>query len=202
MYVPLSYQKSEYDCGPTTLLNAISVLFERETIPPDVVKHIMIYSIDAYNDKGEFGKSGTSQMAMMFLSSWLNQFGKVKHFPIHCDFYTGEEVSLAQNSRIMAGLQLGGTAVSRVWFGVWHYVLLTGVEDGTVFLFDPYYRTQPFKNKKIELITDEIGKANRRLPIGIMNSEYKKPYAFGPLKTRETVMLFNMETQKTLEKTV
>lgn len=27
---PLRYQMSEYDCGPTSMLNAISYLFERE----------------------------------------------------------------------------------------------------------------------------------------------------------------------------
>ena len=30
---PLHYQLTEYDCGPTSLLNAISFLFEREEIP-------------------------------------------------------------------------------------------------------------------------------------------------------------------------
>jgi hypothetical protein len=64
---PLSYQATEFDCGPTTLTNAISYLFKREEIPPDVIKHIVLYSLDAYNCKGEFGKSGTSGMAMMFL---------------------------------------------------------------------------------------------------------------------------------------
>ena len=66
MKVPLSYQTTEYDCGPTTMINAISFLFERHEIPPDVIKQIMLYSLDVYNGKGEFGKSGTSCMAMMF----------------------------------------------------------------------------------------------------------------------------------------
>lgn len=30
---PLHYQFSEYDCGPTSMQNAISFLFEREEIP-------------------------------------------------------------------------------------------------------------------------------------------------------------------------
>ena len=75
---PLSYQVTEFDCGPTTLLNAMSFLFRREEIPPDIIKHIMLFCLDSYNTKGEFGKNGTSQMAMMFMSNWFNQFGKVK----------------------------------------------------------------------------------------------------------------------------
>ena len=35
MKVPLRYQMTEYDCGPTSLLNAVSYLFEREEIPPE-----------------------------------------------------------------------------------------------------------------------------------------------------------------------
>lgn len=31
---PLHYQLSEYDCGPTSMMNALAYLFEREEIPP------------------------------------------------------------------------------------------------------------------------------------------------------------------------
>ena len=37
---PLHYQFSEYDCGPTTMQNAISFLFEREEIPPEILRNI------------------------------------------------------------------------------------------------------------------------------------------------------------------
>ncbi len=29
---PLRYQMTEYDCGPTSMLNAVSYLFQREAI--------------------------------------------------------------------------------------------------------------------------------------------------------------------------
>ena len=41
MKIPLHYQMSEYDCGPTTMLNAISYLFEVEEIPPEVIRNII-----------------------------------------------------------------------------------------------------------------------------------------------------------------
>lgn len=34
MKIPLHYQITEYDCGPTSLLNGLSFLFEREEIHP------------------------------------------------------------------------------------------------------------------------------------------------------------------------
>ena len=56
MKIPLHYQMSEYDCGPTTMLNAISYLFEVEEIPPEVIRNIMLYSLDCYNDEGRLGE--------------------------------------------------------------------------------------------------------------------------------------------------
>ncbi|MGN1165464.1 MAG: hypothetical protein ACI4S2_03430 [Lachnospiraceae bacterium] len=63
---PLHYQLSEYDCGPTAMLDAISFLFEREEISPVVIRNIMLYCLDCYNCEGIMGKSGTSSAAMMF----------------------------------------------------------------------------------------------------------------------------------------
>lgn len=48
----LIYQSTEYDCGPTTLTNAIRYLFDREEIYPDIVKYIMLYCLDSYNEAG------------------------------------------------------------------------------------------------------------------------------------------------------
>lgn len=36
MKSPLHYQVSEFDCGPTTVLNALSYLFQREDLPAEL----------------------------------------------------------------------------------------------------------------------------------------------------------------------
>ena len=46
MYIPLHYQVSEYDCVPTSFINAVCYLFERREVPPMVVRHISIYCLD------------------------------------------------------------------------------------------------------------------------------------------------------------
>ncbi|MDU7338024.1 MAG: peptidase C39 [Clostridium sp.] len=199
---PLNYQTTEYDCGPTTLLNALSYLFRREEIPPDIIKHIMLYCLDSYNGKGEFGKNGTSRMAMMFLSDWLNQFGKVKKFPIHCDYLTGHEVCIHQNSKIVSALQQGGAVVVRLRYGYWHYVLLTDDNKDSISLFDPYYRKKPFQVDGIDIITDMPFSQNRRVANVLLNNSGKGPYALGPIDTREAILFFNTETQKTPTKTI
>ena len=202
MKIPLRYQMTEYDCGPTSMLNAISYLFEREEIPPEVPKNIMMYCLDAYNGKGEFGKSGTSQMAMMFLSSWLNQFSKARRFPVYCSYLSGDEVKISTDSLIVGALQQGGAVVLRVLYGCWHYVLLTGARGSEVELFDPYYRKRPFSVSGIELISDQQAHRNRRVAFEIMNREEKGPYALGPTDMREAVILFNNKTRRTPEKTI
>lgn len=202
MKSPLSHQATEYDCGPTTLINAIRFLFERDEIPPDVIKHIVLYSLDAYNSKGEFGKNGTSAMAMMFLSNWLNRFGKTRKFPIHCEYITAEEVYIGQNSRIVSGLQQGGVAVVRLYYGCSHYVLLTGVGDQTVDLFDPYFRKRPFKISGVEIVNGDPARGNRRIAFPVLNEEKNALYAMGPVKTREAVLIFNEGTRKTPSKTI
>lgn len=46
MKSPLRYQISDYDCGPTSMLNAVSFLFEREQIPPELIRNIMLFSLE------------------------------------------------------------------------------------------------------------------------------------------------------------
>lgn len=196
MKSPLNYQVTEYDCGPTTLLNAMSYLFRREQIPPDIIKHIMLFCLDSYNEKGEFGKNGTSQMAMMFLSNWFNQFGRTKKFPIQSEYLTGEEVYIGENSKVIYALQQGGVVAARVRYECWHYVLLTGADKERVYLFDPYYRDKPFSQKELEIVTDMPCSMNRRVPYGRLNSAGRGAYALGPEETREAVIIFNRETQK------
>lgn len=196
MKSPLNYQVTEYDCGPTTLLNAMSFLFRREQVPPDIIKHIMLFCLDSYNTKGEFGKNGTSQMAMMFLSNWLNEFGRIKKFPVQSEYLTGEEVFVGENSKVVYALQQGGVVVARVMYGCWHYVLFTGLGSKGVYLFDPYFRKMPFKQKGVELVLDMPYSRNRWVSWEMLNSTGKGAYALGPLETREATFLFNKEAQK------
>ncbi len=71
MKSPLRYQISDYDCGPTSMLNAVSFLFEREQIPPELIRNIMLFSLDAFSPDGAFGKSGTSCTAITASYLWI-----------------------------------------------------------------------------------------------------------------------------------
>lgn len=205
----LNYQSSEYDCGPVSLTNAIRYLFDREVIYPDIIKYIMLYCLDSYNDQGESGKHGTSASAMMFLSNWLTQFGQMKDFPISCEFLSGEDVYLSQNSKITEALQQGGVVVLRLCLDGGHYVLLTGIEDDNVYLFDPYY-VEPedpdldpeFLTEGITFVSGQPKRANRMISTQRLNRLTQGFYEMGPYEIREAVIVFNRNTRLSPEKTI
>jgi len=202
MKIPLLYQRTEYDCGPTSLLNAISFLIDREDFPPDILRHCMMYTLDSYNEKGEACKNGTSKMAMIFLASWLNEYAKVTNFPIYTETLSGEEVCIKEGSKITEALRQGGAVVVRVFLDCGHYVTLTGITDKGIEVFDPYYQVTVSYGDKIALITDKPFSANRLINFEVFNSEDNTPYALGPVEKREAVILFNTNTRKTPEKTI
>lgn len=199
----LSYQASEYDCGPTTLLNAMRYLFEREEIVPDILKAISLYTLDEYNSEGESGKSGTSRMAMMYLSKWFNQFGETKHFPLYTEMLLDELVWITQNSGIVGCLQQGGVVIVRLWLeGYQHYVLLTDIEDDYICLFDPYDYDGNVDGVNIIKVVDQPKKMNRKVKKELFNPESTKCYAFGDILNREAMLLYNSKTRKTPEESI
>lgn len=184
------------------MLNAVSYLFDREDIPPEIIRNIMLYCLDCYGADGISGKSGTSCTAMMFLSNWLNGFGKVGRLPISSQYLSGKDVYIGAQSSVCDGLRRGGAVVVRLFLDEWHYVLLTGWKDGQVFLFDPYYQNAPLKQAEIQFVSDHPFDYNRIVPQSFFNQEALELYSLGPADTREAVLLFNEKTKLTAEKTI
>ena len=204
MKTPLHYQISEYDCGPTSMLNAMSFLFSREELPPEILRNTMLYCLDCYGKEGHPGKSGTSCMAMMFLSNWLDGLGKAGLLPVSSRYLRGEEVFIGEGSRLNDTLCCKGVAVVRLWFEVEHYVLMTGVEDEEILLFDPYYQEEAFEGAE-SLVRIDLAHPlwyNRRVPFSFFNRETQELYALGKKEAREAVLLFNDTTKLTAEKSI
>ena len=199
---PLHYQLSEYDCGPTSVLNAVSYLFEREQIPPEILRNVMLYCLDCHGLDGTAGKLGTSTSAMMFLSNWLDNFGKVGILPISSKYLSGEMVYFGSSGSVNDALKRGGAVVIRLFYDEWHYILLTGLDGDNVYAFDPYYRTEPFDETDIQLISDKPFEYNRIIPIKYFNQETETLYSLADKHKREAVIIFNEETKITAEDTV
>ena len=198
---PLRYQLTEYDCGPTSLLNAVSFLFPRETIPPDLIRNIMMYSLDTFGGDGQPGRQGTSRMAMMFLSHWLDAYGKAGNFPVASVYLEKDEVYVGEESRINDALRRGGVAIVRLYFDVDHYVLFTGDKDGRISVFDPYF-CELIPGTTIEPVKDQADTCNRIVPYEYFNRDTPEIYALGPVDKREAILIFNTETMLVEENTV
>lgn len=205
----LNYQSSEYDCGPTTLTNALRYLFDRESIAPELLKAISLYTLDSYNEAGESGKSGTSRMAMQFLSSWMNQYGERKKFPIRARFLEESQIYIGPSSEIVECLQQKGAAVVRVWLEEdAHYVLLTHAEGDEIGLFDPYYADFGEQDEAacakqgFRVVRDQPWKLNRMVKAETMNRKTMTNYGMGEKDMREAMLIYNTETRLTPEKSI
>ena len=203
----LNYQSTEFDCGPVSLLNAFRYLFEREELPPDLAKFIMLYCNDAHNPKGEIGKHGTSCAAMRFMASFLNDYSMGRNFPIYCKFLGRQDVVFEKGHRIYDFIKNGGVVVLRLYIDVAHYVLLTDIEDDHVLMFDPYYEEQDdpefdplYIQDGIEFIWDQPNKANRRISFERLNQITEDYYHMGPVIDREAILIERTSSETITQK--
>ena len=187
----LIHQSSEYDCGPTSMVNAIRFLFEREEIQPGVLKHIWLMGIDTYCDKGHVGRHGTSRASMRYMSDWLIEFGKGCCFPVQAEFLDGEDCVVEPNSRAWNCLAQGGCVVMRCYTGkIPHYVLLTALLDsGEVGLFDPYAEDVHFTEPGRRVVEGEPKRMNRAVRYDLLNLTEQEDYAMGEFTERDMVLV-------------
>lgn len=196
----LNYQSTEYDCGPTTVINAVRFLFDREEIPPAIIKGIMMYGNDTFNDRGENGKRGTSKEAICYLATWLNGFGKGCSFPIRAEAVDGAAALIEPGSRTMQCIEEGGAALIRCWSGGYgHYVLLTGVEeDDCIAVFDPYYEDDLVLTMEKDgalVIEGQPCRMNRLVRREVFNRTDKADFAMGEEKLRENLLIWRTDNK-------
>jgi hypothetical protein len=194
MHVPFQYQVSEYDCVPTALINAVSYLFERDEIPPMVIRHIFLYSLDTVGRKTRLGTAGTSRHAIRLLSYWLNAY-KIKKFSVATEFIEEEDVHLNHGSKILACLEEGGVALCTIFLGKWqeHFLMLVKVEDGWVYCFDSYFRIGlRGLRDRVSILKDESNHApNLKIRLEWMAQENEdKRFCLGPIPKRECLLMW------------
>ena len=190
MNVPLSYQISEYDCGPTSVMNAVSFLFDRKKIHPDIITGIYRYCLDGFNYRGASGVTGTSGDSLRFLAAWFNHYGEQRKFPVRCEYIEEEKVHFRRGSAVVKCIRKGGCAVLLCWLGCGHYVLLTRLdeENGLAYLFDPYYVDEPLRRKDITPVEDHPMEYNRIVPLSRLEDPGRDYYNLGEESIRECLL--------------
>lgn len=201
MKVPFRYQATAYDCVPTTFINALQYLFKREEIPPIVIQKIMLYSLDTVNRNGEYGKQGTSGLAIQLIMQWLESLKDDKFAFKRCEYLPEEQIHFRKGNKIVACLNRGGVALLRIKAGKaattpFHYVLALGVDKNNsewILFFDPYYRVNQFKGEDAKYLQWLGGEcehgANLKIKRERLDSyEYEK-YSMAAIDERECCLL-------------
>jgi len=198
MRVPFAYQTTEYDCVPTTVLNAIRALFERWEIPPEVVTHLWLYTLDTMDRQGRSGTRGSSDLATRLLTQWLDVYANPQwpRFNVRASFIAGPEVHLGPGSRILACLREGGVAATSVRWGTRdrHYTLALAADDRHMWFFDPYLDeplpiTRRWPRGLFQPVDRGPRGANLRVDRVRVDMDGDAHYAFGHHRDRDAVLL-------------
>lgn len=194
MFIPLQYQISEYDCVPTSFINAVSYLFERNEIPPMVIRHIYMYSLDTVGRDARLGSAGTSRHAVRLLGSWLDSY-KLKRFSVNTEFLDRHNVNFDNAGKIVTCLEEGGVALCKIFLDgrQEHYLLLIKIEEDWVFCFDPYYRKsiRGLSNRVYTLKRDNVRSPNLKIHIHwIEKEEDSVRFCLGPVQKRESLLIW------------
>lgn len=189
MKTPLRYQASEFDCGPTAVLNAISFLYDTKEIPPEFVKKIYEVSLDEYDGKMPH-RRGTSTTSMRYLADWFNRYAQQTGFPIKAASYIGTAVHLGEDSPILQCLRDGGTAVVKCILEEDHYITLTGIEGSCVHVFDPYFEDYDIFAKGVTFVSDRPKEMNRMIDISLMDCNGQCDYAFCSVEKRCAMLIY------------
>ncbi|WP_173196025.1 hypothetical protein [Geobacter sp. SVR] len=195
MKVPFRLQVSEYDCGPTALINALSYLFDRREIPPFVVHQVYKECLDLDSARG------TSFNAIQDLGFWFKHYREERYsaFTIETEFISGNQVHLRPTGKIIRCLDSGGVALLCVNSSRnnWHYIIALYYKDGWLHCHDPSPRSKRFINGAAVQFSPTVGqKPNLRIHCKWLDKGIKKSreedgrkYALGDIDDRVCLLL-------------
>lgn len=188
MKVPLRFQITEYDCGTTSLINALAFLFDREDLPVSLLKAIYKYTLDAEGESGVVGEGGTSRNAIEKLSHWIHRYTTNNDFNLSSVVLEKEDVTL---DRLKECLLAGGCVLARCYQGVQHYVLITHIDDNFAYIFDPYYLEEDYycDDKQVAIVLNQSFTHNRVVKINRLFNESKQDFSLMEIENREAVLL-------------
>lgn len=189
-------QASEFDCVPTTFINALCYLFHRQEIPPGVIRKIYKECLDLEAARG------TSGRAISVLSKWLKSYNEksYKKFQVVSSYLRGRHVHLGSESTIINCLNQQGVALLCVHSSndAWHYILGFLKQEDWLYCYDPLPRTKRFiQNESIQFI-EPTNKHDPNLKIRCdwLDKTFKtaktpeeRKYIFGGNSYRECLLL-------------
>lgn len=189
-------QASEYDCVPTTFINALCYLFHRQEIPPGVIRKVYKECLDLESARG------TSGRAIGVLAKWLKNYNEksYKKFQVASSYLKGKQVHLQDDGKIMQCINQKGAALLCVHSSndAWHYILGFQEREGWLYCYDPLPRTKRFIHNEFIQFIEPAGnqEANLRVRCDWLDRTFKtaktleeRKYIFGTKCHRECLLL-------------
>jgi hypothetical protein len=188
----LREQFTASDCFPTSVLNALGLLFPRSDLPPEVLQRVYLYTLDGV-DRGQSRCRWTSGEAALFLAEWLCCF-RTRRFAVEARYVEGGEVHLRPRNVIGRWLAAGGKAVIDVLTrgGYAHSVALLGLDARWAYVWDPFYRAVPRSlrgDAAVERLPSDGRSANFRIRRDHFASTAGRPFSLGPKTGRSCLLL-------------
>ena len=188
MKIPLTFQITEFDCGTTSLLNALLFLFEREEIPVSLLKAIYEYTLDAKGEHGIVGEAGTSRRALSHLTNWVQDYVDENDFGIN---FINLEKEMVTKERIQECLDNDGCVLARCYQDVEHYILITKMDDNFTYIFDPYYVDEEYyvTDEDVAVVLNQPFTHNRLVKTNRIFSQEHTDFSLMEIDKREVVLI-------------
>jgi len=197
MKTPLHYQVSTFDCVPTCFINALSVIFHREDIPPSVVHRIHTVSYDFIGKDNEPGW-GTSWWAMELLGYFIEKY-RTKSFKARHKCLVADIVHLGKDNAIDACLDKGGVVLALTRLFRWsHCVLILSTDERNVYIHDPYRRVRQLKTYDGNVLLLESDGFGPNLRVSREWFDQPKPlgrFCLGPINNRLALALWPVKKE-------
>lgn len=188
MKVPLRFQVTEYDCGTTSLINALMYLFDREDVPVELLKAIHRYTLDAEGVHGIIGEAGTSRRAVDNLAKWITRHTAEGDFKLVCKELSKDAVTY---ENIKECLDNKGCVLARCYQGVEHYVLITKMDEDFTYIFDPYYLKEDYykNDEQVAVVLYQDFTHNRVVKTNRLFNGSKQDFSLMEVEKREVVLM-------------
>jgi hypothetical protein len=189
LFTPLRYQVTPADCYPTSVLNALVWLFERDELPGATLQHIYAYCLDGI-ERGVIG-SYTSEHASLALIDWLAEF-KTRSFAVATEAVRGRELHLRPSSGVLRWLRHGGVAILdvRITTVTTHSILALSAGSDYLDFWDPCMRgTRYDYGHGASTLETDGNSPNLRVTNSWLDSPRTRRYSFGPLAERSGVLI-------------
>lgn len=188
MKIPLTFQITEFDCGTTSLLNALLFLYDREEIPVSFLKAIYKYTLDAKGESGIVGEAGTSRNALINLIDWIHDYVDENDFDIT---FTNLEKENVTRELIRECLDNNGCVLARCYQDVEHYILITKMDDNFTYIFDPYYVEEDYyvNDEEVAVVLNAPFTHNRLVKTNRLFSEEHLDFSLMEISKREVVLI-------------